>query len=82
MAEGVTEEVAEDEVVAEVAAEVTAVRIQHPWAAVVVGRRLSNSRVASTFQHPTFAVVPGSSVFTSRCSGREGLALAPDLQAY
>lgn len=73
VAEDVTEEVAED--VAAVAAEVTAVRTQHRWAAVVVGRGVSHSRIASTLQHATFAVAPGSSVFTSRCSGREGLAV-------
>ncbi len=73
MAEDDTEEVAED--VAEVAAEVTAARTQHRWVAVVVGRGVSHARVASTLQHATFAVAPGSSVFTSRCSGREWLAV-------
>ena len=72
VAEGVTEEVAEAVVVVVVVAvEVTAVLIQHPWAAVVDGRHLK-SCLTSTFQHQTFAMAPRSSVFTSRCSGRGG----------
>ena len=61
VAEGVMEAAAEDGVVAEVGEEVTVVRTQHLWVAVVVGRDAPISRFPSTSQDPTFC--RGSRIF-------------------